>query len=253
VIVWLASYPRSGNTFLRTVLHAVYRVPTYSIYDDDDPVAQRVGPNLVGYRRKPNDPALMADSSEVYFVKTHKRRRADRYPALYLVRDGRDAVVSHARLRASQANGPHAPSFQTLLRKEITRPYVEDRPSSGTWGGNVLSWLSDTDAPVVVLKYEHLIVDPVEVVKHSASSLALHLVPIADAVVPCFEDLHRVDPTFFRRGAVGSHRDEMPDELHDVFRAQPENAAAMRALGYGDAPTGRITRASLEPFPSSAS
>src|SRR6187401_788141 len=101
MIVWIASYPRSGNTFLRAVLHALYRVPTYSIYDDDDPVAQRVGPELVGYRRKPNDRALMADSSEVYLVKTHKRRKIDGYRAIYLVRDGRDAVVSHARLRAS--------------------------------------------------------------------------------------------------------------------------------------------------------
>ena len=46
MIVWLASYPRSGNTFLRVVLHNVYGVSTYSVYEDNDPVAQRVGPPL---------------------------------------------------------------------------------------------------------------------------------------------------------------------------------------------------------------
>ena len=45
---------------LRAVLHAVYGVPTYSVYNDDVPVAQRVGPALVGYRPKPGDRASMA-------------------------------------------------------------------------------------------------------------------------------------------------------------------------------------------------
>ena len=54
MVVWLASYPRSGNTFLRIVLHRLYGVPTYSVYDDDDPVAQRVGPDL-GFAEKQLD------------------------------------------------------------------------------------------------------------------------------------------------------------------------------------------------------
>jgi hypothetical protein len=134
VIVWLASYPRSGNTFLRVVLHNVYGVPTYSVYEDDDPVAQRVGPALVGYRPRPADRTLMTDSTDPYFVKTHKRRKADGHPAICLVRDGRDAVVSHACLRASEQ---HAVSdqqalFDRLLHEEIMHPYIPGRPSSGT-------------------------------------------------------------------------------------------------------------------------
>ena len=45
-------------------------------------------------------------------------------------------------------------------------------------------------------------------------------------------DLHGVDPGFFRRDKTGSDKDEMPEELHELFWAQPENAAAMRRLGY---------------------
>ncbi len=96
MIVWLASFPRSGNTFLRIVLHRLYGLPTYSIYDDDDPVAQRVGVGLVGYSRKPPSREEMVESSRIYFTKTHKRPKNDAFPAIYLVRDGRDALVSLA-------------------------------------------------------------------------------------------------------------------------------------------------------------
>jgi sulfotransferase family protein len=234
VIVWLASYPRSGNTFLRIVLSRLYGTPTYSIYEDDDPVAQRVGPSLVGYRPKP-ERAVMSDSAEVYFTKTHKRRKGDGYRAIYLARDGRDAVVSHAHLRLSQRRAEDSDSratFETFLREEITRPYLEGQPSSGTWGGAVLSWLGAADTSVTLLRYEDLIVDPRGSVERAVSSLLPELVPSADAVIPSFSELHSVDPLFFRRGAARSYRDEMPDELHELFWAQPENATAMRLLRY---------------------
>jgi hypothetical protein len=233
MIVWLSSYPRSGNTFLRIVLHRLYGVPTYSIYEDDDPVAQRVGPELVGYRRKPGR-AQMQESPELYFTKTHKRRKADSFPAIYLARDGRDAVVSQAHLRSAEqreANETSRP-FDVALRHEIERPYLPGQPSSGTWGGNVLSWLDAHGAPLAVLKYEDLVADPRGSVARAVGSLVPALAPRGDADLPSFEDLHAVDPAFFRRGAIGSHRDEMSPELEDIFWAQPENAAAMQALGY---------------------
>ncbi len=42
VIVWLASFPRSGNTFLRILLHRLYGVRSSVVYDVDG-VAQRLG------------------------------------------------------------------------------------------------------------------------------------------------------------------------------------------------------------------
>lgn len=118
MIVWLASYPRSGNTFTRIVLHRLYGAPTYSVYNDNDPVAQRIGPDLVGYRPKPAERAVMGESAEVFFMKTHKRRKDDGYPAIYLVRDGRDAVVSKAHLLASDAEATgssyHKPDEMTV-------------------------------------------------------------------------------------------------------------------------------------------
>jgi hypothetical protein len=177
----------------------------------------------------------MTEGDDVYFVKTHKRRKADGYPCIYLVRDGRDAVVSMARLRASSDSTTDNSEllFKRLLSEEITRPYVAGQPSLGTWGGHVLSWLNRGDAPLSVLRYEDFIVDPRAAVQGAVSSLAPDLVPVMDVQIPSFGDLHAVDAEFFRRGAVGSHRDEIPDDLNELFWAQPENATAMQRLGYG--------------------
>jgi hypothetical protein len=42
VIVWVASFPRSGNTLLRIVLHRLYGIGTSTVYDVDG-VAKRLG------------------------------------------------------------------------------------------------------------------------------------------------------------------------------------------------------------------
>jgi hypothetical protein len=176
----------------------------------------------------------MADGPDVHFVKTHKRRKADGHPAIYLVRDGRDSVVSAAKLRATIESAPDEGKsrFERLLREEITRPYIAGQPSSGIWGGHVLSWL-DGPAPFAVLRFEDLVADPRGAATLAVSSLMPDLVPAADVSIPSFDELHGIDPVFFRRGVARSHRDEMPDELHELFWAQPENAVAMRRLGYG--------------------
>ena len=122
--------------------------------------------------------------------------------------------------------------FERLLREEITRPYVDGQPSSGTWGGNVLSWLENAGVPPAILKYEDLIADPRTALRRAIAVLEIDLVPNPDACLPSFHDLHNIDPDFFRRGVARSHRDEMPDELHGLFWAQAENATAMRRLGY---------------------
>ena len=58
------------------------------------------------------------------------------------------------------------------------------------------------------------------------------LTPARDAAIPSFAELHAIDDRFFRRGVTGTHRDELPDELHEAFWARPDNEKAMNHLGY---------------------
>jgi len=51
MIVWLASYPRSGNTALRVLLNRVFGLETLSLYDDRTDIgASEERARLVGHR-----------------------------------------------------------------------------------------------------------------------------------------------------------------------------------------------------------
>jgi hypothetical protein len=219
VIVWLASFPRSGNTFLRIVLHELYGLPTYSIYDDDDPVAQRVGTDLVGWSASEDKDALDA-SPDVCFVKTHRARRGDdERPAIVLVRDGRDSLVSYSQLTGRP------------LADEVARP-AKGEGGHGHWGWMVCSWLEPPAPHRAVLRFEDLVRDPVGTVVPAIGGLLPHLDADLTARIPTFAELHARDAGFFRRGVAGSHRDELPADVEAAFWSRPENARAMRLLGY---------------------
>jgi len=225
MIVWIASFPRSGNTFLRILLNRIYGVSTSTVYDVDG-VAERVGAGLVGATDRPAPVAEFRASRDVHFVKTHRPRDAsvaadDR--AICLVRDGRDAVVSWARMESE--SDPSA--YQTQLRAKIL-----NRSGTGTWGANVLSWLVPSAPHRVPLRYEDLIAAPEAAVTSVVSTLAPALTPRPVPEIPTLATLKESDPAFFRRGRVGSHDDELPPDLHALFWSVPANRDAMALLGY---------------------
>lgn len=224
MIVWIASFPRSGNTFLRIVLNRLYGVRSSVVYDMDG-VANRVGEALVGFEERPASYAAMRASKAVHFVKTHRQRDADideADRAICLVRDGRDALVSWARMTSEAEPG----QFQAQLREMIERR----GSGTGNWGANVLSWLEPPAAHRMVVQYHELIADPRGVVGRAIGNLVPGL-PLVSADIPDFAGLRGTDEQFFRRGVVGSYRDELPDELHALFWSRPDNVAAMALLG----------------------
>lgn len=232
MIVWLSSFPRSGNTFFRIALHRLYRVPTYVVYDVDG-VAAQIGTELMDARDRPGTFDEMRASPEVYFVKTHRQRDdpviEERDRAICLVRDGRDCVVSWARLwtAGSVDESDYADRFAAEARSIITRR----DGGTASWGQNVLSWCESAAPWPVWVRFEDLIADPAGMVKSAVSEAVPELEPV-EAQVPTFDYLRGHDPGFFRAGKAGTHRLELSDELHDLFWEQPESAEAMQLFGY---------------------
>ncbi|WP_127505940.1 sulfotransferase domain-containing protein [Actinoplanes solisilvae] len=227
MIVWVASFPRSGNTFLRIVLRRLYGIRTSTVYDVDG-VAERLGKDLVGFTDRPGSLSDMRASNQAHFVKTHRQRDADVDEddrAICLVRDGRDALVSWAR----QASEEDPDIYQAELRSKILRGSAV---GTGSWGTNVLSWLRPPAPHRVVLRYEDLIRDPQAAVNPIIATVAPALGLLPQAAIPSLDELRRHDALFFRRGRTGSHQDELPVELHQLFWSQADNQAAMNLLGY---------------------
>lgn len=233
--MWLASYPRSGNTFLRIVINRLYGRGSSTVYPVDG-VRRRLG-DLVVTENAGISLAELRNSPEVHFVKTHRRRSYDASAvdgALYVARDGRDALVSFARQRTEEAPERYGDELRELIQ----------RHSGGTasWGQNVLSWLPPDEtagtvgtAQTVLVRFEDLVRDPLTTVAAAIRRIVPDLPSRTDVTLPTFGELQQFDPRFFRRGTTGTHRDEMPAELEELFWSYEDNRGAMSRLGYGRA------------------
>lgn len=138
-LIWLASYPRSGNTFLRTVLHHCFGLRSASVYPQD------LGGNraLEDYVGHIEDGPRMYDrlrESGISLVKTHQYPQ-DPNPAIYVIRDGRAACVS---------------LWQFYQRSIPLETVIEGRHRFGTWADHVKAWNPNHRPNTLLLTYEEL-------------------------------------------------------------------------------------------------
>ena len=90
--VWIASYPRSGNTFLRTVLNHCFGLKSTSVYPNDLG-GNKLLENYVGHIEPEPYMRLVSTDNTAPLVKTHELPR-DNFSAIYVIRDGRAACAS---------------------------------------------------------------------------------------------------------------------------------------------------------------
>jgi hypothetical protein len=232
MIIWLASYPRSGNTFFRVLLHRLFGLHTYSVYpvatdaermpDDTERLMRLVGQAEVECDIR----ALHADSGR-HFVKTHDLPNDDNSPAVVLIRDGRDTVVSYAHFVLKTERGIERPGsdvFETTLREIITGDLF------GGWSRNVNAWVNLVGWDSII-RYEELIEDPVNIAAATLRRLGVNG-EINAAAPPSFQELHATVPWFFRRGTPGSWRQEMPSHLQELFVER--HGDTLLRLGYSE-------------------
>src|SRR5690606_21283792 len=91
-VVWLASYPRSGNPFLRTLLFHRFGLSSASIYSNDFGHNETLG-RQVGHIEHGANGQIDFGDAPVRLIKTHAPPQDDRR-AIYVLRDGRAAMVS---------------------------------------------------------------------------------------------------------------------------------------------------------------
>jgi hypothetical protein len=163
-------------------------------------------------------------------------------PVVYLVRDGRDAVVSMAH-HTKDITRPGS-DYHTNMREVIL---ARHGAHFGGWGKNVMAWLPRAS---IVLRFEDLIKDPIGTVEQIREVIDLPE-PRMERL-PTFDDLREKETPygpggkdkvsaeeysdrkkqFFRRGKTGAWQDEMPLEFQEMFWFL--HGDAMRSLGYRD-------------------
>jgi Sulfotransferase domain len=232
MIVWLASYPRSGNTFLRVVLGAVFGLETYTLYDERPEAAPELGAApplpvsgpepLVGL---PYDVKRFAGRSELHVVKTHDLPR-DARPAIYVVRDGREATASYFHYHRD-----------VLGRAVPLGAIVRGQVGFGSWGRHVATWDPLRRPNTLVLRFEELTANPIAQVERIGAFLGVK--PVGRRV-PTFEDLQRTAPSFFRSGRTDSWRGLFREDEHRLF--WDLHGDEMRAFGYEGAPSAAASR-----------
>ncbi|MBI2299903.1 MAG: sulfotransferase domain-containing protein [Armatimonadetes bacterium] len=189
-IVWLASYPKSGNTWMRALLTNYRRDapepadideldggPTASSrawFDEwagveasalDDECIDRLRPGV--YR------CLAREAPDVHPMKCHDAwRRTDRgepmFPAeatagvVYILRNPLDLVASCANHwglgieeSAARLNDPGM-----ALARSLGGLSDQLRQRMGCWTGHVRSWVDESGLPVHTVRYEDLRADP---------------------------------------------------------------------------------------------
>ncbi len=185
-LVWLASYPKSGNTWVRLFL-AAYTHPEQDEVDINNVdvslhAAHRdLFDRVIGLEASDLTPAeierfrpdvyrqLAVEAEEPLFLKVHDRwRRTPDGDALfppeitaatiYIVRDPRavaPSYASHFGVSIDAAIDQMATSDSTLALPLDRLPSQLPQPR-GSWSQHVTSWLDQPELPVHLVRYEDL-------------------------------------------------------------------------------------------------
>jgi len=219
----LASYPRSGNTWIRDLLESATGRQTGSIYPLD--------PVNTG---RPRGRGLV--------IKTHEPDSCHYAKAIHLVRDPFDAITSFYNYRRD-------------VEGYLTLTWSAHLPwATRKWRRHTEHWLN-ARCPTLLMRYEQLKERPAEQLRRALDWLGIDVddATIQHAVDRCQlqqlrrryrKDLGERADRFFRKGVTGDGRDGFtPAQIEYV---ENELGDLMRRLGY------RLSSQTDEPRPSAA-
>jgi len=215
VCVLLASYPRSGVTFLRLVIEQLYGIPTWTLYrENPDPAKVFDGDRHWPRTEGPGLP--------VNFIKTHEVGRPEPgQRTIHLVRDGRDATVSYAHFLQTY----YRKAYGGISIDDISRQIVEGDAPLGSWADHTTTWAK---RDCVRILYDDLVSHPADTVAYAVAIVAPSLAPASGTKIATFGELQTRSKHFFRRGRGGGWRAEWSAELQMLFDKFSHDA--MRAI-----------------------
>lgn len=140
--IFLASYPRSGNTLVRTILFQCFNLKSGSIYRND------LGGNLelekyVGHIEVGGDGSISYPKGGLPILKTHSYHKGNNL-TIYVIRDGRAATASLWNF-----TNPKVPM----------NDIIEGNNRFGKWCDHVNFWKPSIRPNTLLLRYEDILED----------------------------------------------------------------------------------------------
>lgn len=238
--VFIIGYPKSGHTWFQMLVAGVM----YGLDFDYMPysvVWDLVPDHAWPYYRRYSTPT---------FFKSYDFPQPQYRRVVYLLRDGRDVMVScyHQMGAVRNRRGPARDFWQVVQGRH------GDYPEPTKWHEHVEAWLSNPyGAQMLIIRYEDLKRDTVKELQRFCQFVGTerdHALLEQAAQQGSFQQMrdkerreglgkptwgHRFprrlkDQPIVRRGEVGSYKDEMPAEILDVFLQ--DAGETLRKLGY---------------------
>lgn len=169
-IIWLASFPRSGNTWLRFLLH--------NYLFDEASSSQQVSTKIPDLHSPQGFQILKlaAARDDTILCKTHHPLTSD-HPFLketegyiYILRHPRDTLVSFLNfLKMMDVNIEGYEGDAQKMQQEALRhwgaQFINNQPLQGwehcgTWLQHMKTWMSESRFPKFVYRYEEMLEDP---------------------------------------------------------------------------------------------
>ncbi len=178
MIIWVASYPKSGNTYLRSFISS-YFFSKKGKFDFDLLFNILQFPSIKFSKKKIYSEEDASQSwifnqqhffsgDKVHFIKTHNTlnqyngnnftNKKLSLGAIYIVRDPRNLITSmthHYSLSYEEAYAKLINERQTLLEKTIDGDY-SNFTFLGSWSSHYKSWKNTNDFKTLFIKYEDL-------------------------------------------------------------------------------------------------
>lgn len=202
-IIWIASYPKSGNTWVRIFLHNLLRemrgetegaqdingLNRFSVWEQSVPIFKQVlgKPPIEASaeeiaRARPLVQRLIAGRTNRFLpAKTHLAYGHDHgvptidpevtRAAIYLVRNPLDVAISYAHHMGKSIDQTIALMAMPNMCTPATDRHVGE--TMGNWSQHVESWLRGAAFPQHLMRYEDMVADPKSAFRSLARFLGL--------------------------------------------------------------------------------
>ena len=191
MIFWIASYPKNGNTWLRSLLSAYYFTKNGNFINDKILKNIPQFPEKKYFTNFDYDKSIPASTAQFWikaqeiinkekkikFFKTHNiygslnntnfSNKYNSIGAVYIIRDPRNVITS--MMNHFEMNKDEALNFM-LNEKKFTYDHFKKNDYSdfqfiSSWEKNYKSWIKNKDFPIKLIKYEDLIDQTFYIVK----------------------------------------------------------------------------------------